>query len=381
MPRTVLHISADFHDGFDTLKPLVVGRLVDGLHDRARQLVISINRTSNPAAEALLQSDGVWALRYFAPPGGVLLSHFLARLAKRLLGLLQQAGVRPDVLVGHKFTLESVVCWHLSQTLRVPYVAGFQGTTDCKIFRFKRLDRALFARVARQAEALVFPTVWSQRFFEQRLLGPAGVAPERVHLIPFISGDMNPPARTQPTSVRRFVSICRLDAWRLKNLHRLIAAIGTLRHATGMDWTLDIVGTGTAAAQGQLDSMITRQGLGAAVRLLGGRSRAEIDALLPGYCAMVMPSHPESFGLVYLESLLQGVPIMCARGAGFDGFFSRGFPGVVVRHDHNAELVAGLQTLAERSDEFRLAIQRLGNDLDMFKRSNIESRYAELLGI
>jgi glycosyltransferase involved in cell wall biosynthesis len=380
MSRTVLHISADFHDTFDVNKPTVVGRLVDGLSSRAPQLVISINRTSNPLAEALHQTDGVWALRYFSPPGGVLLSFFLRRLARTIAGLLAHADVRPDILVGHKYTIESVVCWHLSQQLGVPYVACFQGNSDCKIFRYKPHYRQTLSAVAQQAQALVFPTVWSQRFFERRLLAPLGIAKDRTYLIPFISGEMGQPARTQPTSTRRFVTICRLDAWRLKNLHRLIEAIGLLRQSTGEAWELDIVGPGTAASRQHLDAMISRLGLTSSVRLLGSRSRQEIDALLPSYCAMVLPSFPESFGLVYLEALLQGVPIMCARGAGFDGFFGRGFPGVAVRHDRIADIVDGLRRLAAHSQGFRQSIQDLGEDLDMFRRESIESRYAALLG-
>lgn len=381
MSRTVLHISADFHDVFDIDKPLVVGRLIDGLSSRGQQLVISINRTSNPLAETLHQTDDVWALRYFSPPGGVLLSFFLRRLARTIAGLLAQAGVRPDILVGHKFTIESVVCWHLGQQLGVPYVACFQGNSDCKIFNFKPRYRQTLSAVARQAQALVFPTVWSQRFFEQRLLTPSGIAKDSPHLIPFISGEMGPPAKTQPSSTRRFVTICRLDAWRLKNLHRLIEAIGRLRQSTGDDWALDIVGPGNAASCRRLDSMIARHGLTSCVRLLGSRSRPEIDALLPSYCAMVLPSHPESFGLVYLEALLQGVPIMCARGAGFDGFFGHGFPGVAVCHDRTADIIDGLLTLATRQVDFRQRIQALGQELDMFRRTQIEARYAALLGL
>lgn len=35
----------------------------------------------------------------------------------------------------------------------------------------------------------------------------------------------------------------------------------------------------------------------------------------------VMPSKPETFGLVYVEALSQGLPILYAKGEGFDGYF------------------------------------------------------------
>ena len=377
----VLHVSSDIHDVYDVNKPLVVGRLIDGLASRARNVVISINRTSNPFAEELHCSGDVWSLRYFSPPHGFLLSYFLGRLTRRIARILEQAGLRPDIMVGHKFTVESVVCSRLSPLLGVPYIACFQGNTDCKIFRHKPRYRPLFSAVARNARALVFPTPWSQRYFEERLLTPIGDPAERRHLIPFISGEMGPPAQTQPQSRHRFVMICRLDAWRLKNVHRLIEAIAILRRQTGDDWTLDIVGPGTPESHRFIASMIDRFELTPSVRLLGSRSRQQIDTLLPGYCAMVLPSHPESFGLVYLEALLQGVPIMCAKGAGFDGFFEAAFPGIVVRHDSVEDITDGLRFLSQRSDQLRHRIQGLGEEFEIFQRGSIESRFSALLGL
>ena len=41
----------------------------------------------------------------------------------------------------------------------------------------------------------------------------------------------------------------------------------------------------------------------------------------------VMPSKPETFGLVYVEALSQNLPIVYTKGEGFDGFFPEGEVG------------------------------------------------------
>lgn len=374
----VAHVCADYPDIFRPRNTPVIERLVGGLAPHARNVVISISRVSNPYDQAVAREGDVWAIRYFAPPLGVLHTFFLDRLAKQIAELFWREGVRPRLLLGHKFTVESYICWKLSGMMGLPYIAGFMGNTDCKIFRAKVFSRESFRKVAANARALVFATPWSLEYFKPRLLQPAGVLPERCHLIPYISGETICPTRSDPSNTQRFITICRLDVWRLKNIGRLIKAIRVLR-SEGGDWSLDIVGSGSERSLKQLRHLIHENNAESHIRLLGEKTRAEIDLLLPEYTAMVMPSFPESFGLVYLEALAKGVPIMTAMGAGFDGFFKGRFPGVVVAHDSLAAIVQGLRRLSDDGEKFRNQINELVIDFKKFDRESIVSRYAALI--
>ena len=53
----------------------------------------------------------------------------------------------------------------------------------------------------------------------------------------------------------------------------------------------------------------------------------------------VMPSHTESFGLVYVEAMSQGLPVIYSEGQGFDGQFDEGVVGYHA-NSHSAESVA-----------------------------------------
>ncbi len=70
------------------------------------------------------------------------------------------------------------------------------------------------------------------------------------------------------------------------------------------------------------------QRAGQAVRCIGHVAPADMGRTMERYGAMVLPSFPESFGLVYLEALAAGIPVMSSRGYALDGFFSAGWPGV-----------------------------------------------------
>lgn len=52
----------------------------------------------------------------------------------------------------------------------------------------------------------------------------------------------------------------------------------------------------------------------------------------------VMPSHTETFGLVYAEAMSQGLPVIYTRGQGFDGQFSYGEVGYSVSDNNPKEL-------------------------------------------
>jgi len=52
----------------------------------------------------------------------------------------------------------------------------------------------------------------------------------------------------------------------------------------------------------------------------------------------IMPSHTETFGLVYAEAMSQGLPVIYTRGQGFDGQFEDGQIGYSVDDNNQNEL-------------------------------------------
>lgn len=61
----------------------------------------------------------------------------------------------------------------------------------------------------------------------------------------------------------------------------------------------------------------------------------------------VMPSHTETFGLVYAEAMSQGVPVLYTRGQGFDGQFPEGTVGYPVSDSDPVELAEKIRQVAE----------------------------------
>lgn len=68
------------------------------------------------------------------------------------------------------------------------------------------------------------------------------------------------------------------------------------------------------------------------------RDKSELLTLYRQADIFIMPSRGETFGLVYLEAMSQGLPVIYAKNEGFDGFHKDGEVGYAVKS--NAEEIA-----------------------------------------
>ena len=65
----------------------------------------------------------------------------------------------------------------------------------------------------------------------------------------------------------------------------------------------------------------------------------------------VMPSHTETFGLVYAEAMSQGLPVLYTAGQGFDGHFPDGTVGYAVSDTDAEALAEKILLVAQRYEE------------------------------
>ncbi|MGX8699596.1 MAG: glycosyltransferase family 4 protein, partial [bacterium] len=83
-----------------------------------------------------------------------------------------------------------------------------------------------------------------------------------------------------------------------------------------------------------------------------------------------LPSHKETFGLVYAEAMSQGLPVVYTRGQGFDGQFPDGAVGYAASDRDARELAEKLLLCAENRP--RLSV----NALEGAKRFNWDTTCA-----
>lgn len=68
--------------------------------------------------------------------------------------------------------------------------------------------------------------------------------------------------------------------------------------------------------------------------------------VMRGNDIFIMPSHKESFGLVYVEAMSQGLPIIYTKNQGFDGFYTPGIVGYPVNSKDVNNIVEAIKKVS-----------------------------------
>jgi glycosyltransferase involved in cell wall biosynthesis len=381
MKQSVLHLSADYPDLFQPNKTRAISGLVEGTADDFDHFVVSLNRMggaqgwTNPGKILECREDvrGI-AVLYAAPPAQITIARPMRNLVAGLIGKLDELGIRPDLVQGHKLTIEGVAARLLARELKVPYVLTLQGNTDQKLLR-RRPDRSpLIGQVWHGARDIMALAPWTATWCESRLARRD--TPARVIACALSHDAIIAPAAT-PLRLR---TAFNLDQWRNKNVSTLLAAVRLLRDR-GTTVELEIAGQGSDESRLAIVERTLQAGLQDQVSLVGHIEPERMQTWSNGATLFVLPSHRESFGMVFSEALLAGAPVIYPRGAAIEGFFpAASFARSVDADDVEALAQTMLEMIANiAAIKADLADSQARGELDVFRRDFVLARYREFL--
>lgn len=373
----ILHLSGDYPDPICAAKTRAISNLLE-ISKGCDHRVYSMNRTgwTKPlTAETFSDavSDTNVSVRYPAPPFGVLLRPFLGRLADWISRDCERARYRPELIHAHKLTIEALAANWLARVFNVPLVVSAQGNTDLKIALARPDFRPTFSRIWRNAD-LVFPFApWTRDELNSLL----GFRRRQIVCLPCPgpADDIIAP-RIGPSVIR---TAFRIDDWRNKNAARLIQAIG-LAARDVRDIRLEVIGGGSNQSFAQLRHLAERHAPGL-VRFLGPVPHAEMQVVLNSSAAFALVSNRESFGMVFSEALLAGVPCLIPKGQAIDGYFPDGEVTLAAASKDTDGIALSLVRLVREQVEFKCRLRRLqaAGALEFLRRASIGQRYERAL--
>jgi glycosyltransferase involved in cell wall biosynthesis len=155
-------------------------------------------------------------------------------------------------------------------------------------------------------------------------------------------------AEPSPGGRPRFLFVGRLLYW--KGVHLALRALAALRRELP-DAELTIVGDGGDRAW--LQEFERKQRLGDAVEWKGWVAREEVIASYASHTAFLFPSLHDSGGTVVMESMAQGLPVIC---------LDLGGPGAILPEHCGLKIRARGRTEEQVVDELAQAMKKLALD-------------------
>lgn len=141
----------------------------------------------------------------------------------------------------------------------------------------------------------------------------------------------------------KLLFIGRMD--KNKNVKAIISALNHLSK-DGHRCTLDMIGTGPL--ENKMKSYSKKLGLGKNVTFHGHiNERESILSIMNDSHVFVMPSYTETFGLVYIEAMSRGIPIIYTSGEGVDGFFEVGEVGYPILPNDKEDMIRKIFKIKE----------------------------------
>ncbi len=136
-----------------------------------------------------------------------------------------------------------------------------------------------------------------------------------------------------------------------KGFDLLIQAVANLNR-TGYNVELSIIGDGIE--KDYLNDLIIENKIEDSIRLLGKVEHDIVMNLYPYYDAFVLPSWSETFGIVYLEAMLNKLPVIGVKGEGIDGIIRDCKNGYLVERNNVIKLVEKIILLMTAEDSEKI---------------------------
>lgn len=325
------------------------------------------------------------------------LASYLPQFVDGIMQFAQEKGIHYDLIHSH-YWMSGIAAQQLKEKWNVPVIQMFHtlglmknrvAQSEAEMEGEYRIDGE--HQVLRMADCIVAATLAEQsqlQFLYKADRDKITIIPPGVDISHFypIPADEAKSAIGVPKDDRMLLFVGRIEP--LKGVDTLIRAIAHMRK-TGVQTQhphyLAIIGGDPNANQsdmntemGRLRGLCRELGLEDMVVFLGKRAQSSLPYYYSAADVLVMPSHYESFGMVALEAMACGTPVVASQVGGLAFLIQDGVTGFVVPGGDHIALSERLTQLISSPD----LRQQLGAQAAEYARNysweNITSRMINL---
>lgn len=269
---------------------------------------------------------------------------FFRKQKKMLRWLEENLNLRDfDVIHAHTVFSGGYAALQLHKKYGTPYIVAVRNTDVNVFFQYMVHLRKTGVEILRNAARIIFlspayqekvlrdcvPLAHLEEIAAKSMVIPNGIAQ--------LFFQQNAAPRSLGDALR-LIYVGQIDA--NKNLELTIQAAEILR-SQGKNVTLTAIG---AIKDEKYRALMDSKDF---VTHHDRCDQAQVIEYLKDADIFVMPSHAETFGLVYAEAMSQGLPVLYTAGQGFDGQFPEGEVGFAVSDTDAAGLAEGILKVSE----------------------------------
>lgn len=245
-------------------------------------------------------------------------SFHLNRKAKKIIKILRDQNKKIDIIHAHFTDDCGIIAYLVAKELRIPFVVTEHSSSFVESWQ-KSAPNSLF-RCALDGASLIIGV----SNFQSNTLKEHGLK-QVLTLHNFIDSP-KPYHLTKNKKTYEIVSIGNLVE--IKGFSQLIQAVGKLVNFNHADIQLKIFGSGPL--ESFLKDEIKRLSLSHCIKLGGFRSGEEIKKIIAKSDLLVLSSRKETFGIVLIEALSLGVPVIATRCGGPSDIIQTDKVGILV---------------------------------------------------
>jgi len=158
-----------------------------------------------------------------------------------------------------------------------------------------------------------------------------------------------------------------------KNLLTVLKACGEL-NKNGKHFSLDIIGSGPE--EQACKEFTEKIKIKTKVKFHGYiESVDKVKGIMEKSDIFIMPSLKETFGLVYIEAMSVGLPIIYTKNQGVDGYFSEGEVGYPINPKEVNEILIAISKI---EDNYKMISSRATKNAENFKWERISKQYIDI---
>ena len=304
-------------------------------------------------------------------PHGKFSKKSLDKQFKEIVNVLENNRFVPDVVTGH---------WVNPQIMLVPRIAKKYDAKSAFVFHAdygkKNCEKFGVQKYIDQIDHIGF-----------RSQSAAEVAKEYLHFNeePFVAASGIPDRFVErlqeedTKSLKNPISI--ISAGRLVEYKMIDVALAAATKAfDGMDFDFVVAGDGPMKAK--LQNFIDTNNQQKHMHLLGRIEREELQDRMHASQMFVLISKHETFGLVYLEAMLQGCIVIASKFGGVDGIIRDGENGFLCEEGNEQELIQIFKKIRQMDNDSRMKISRKAVETaKCYTESAVAEKYIEMTSL